>query len=188
MWLNFCDDNSILHFFYYSSYAPVTQMPHLPPRKICSRCGFSKEESESFCERCRNGQEPYLTYVRTSSRCAKCGGVTNDVEQTCEYCRNAQELPSRQYYYMNTPWLVSTQQWQDSSSTKKIQDPFLLLGLDELCSDANMTLRRIDLKPKSTIPQRKWTLNNSILIEFATSSPLPCFRLVYIIGIHFVLY
>jgi hypothetical protein len=33
--------------------------------------------------------------------------------------------------------------------------PFLLLGLDESCSDANMTLRGIDLKPKSTIPQRK---------------------------------
>jgi uncharacterized protein len=67
-------------------------MPRLPPRKICSRCGFSKEESESLCQRCRNGQEPYLTYVRTSSRCAKCGGVKNHVEQICEYCRNAQEL------------------------------------------------------------------------------------------------
>jgi hypothetical protein len=68
-------------------------MPRLPPRKICSRCGFSKEESESLCERCRNGQEPYLTYIRTSSRCAKCGGVKNDVKQICEYCHNAQELP-----------------------------------------------------------------------------------------------
>jgi hypothetical protein len=68
-------------------------MARLPPRKICSRCGFSKEESESFCQRCRNGKEPYLTYVRTSSRCVKCGGVKNDVEQICEYCRNAQELP-----------------------------------------------------------------------------------------------
>jgi hypothetical protein len=68
-------------------------MPRLPPRKICRRCGFSKEESEFLCERCRNGQEPYLTYIRTSSRCAKCGGVKNDVEQICEYCRNAQEPP-----------------------------------------------------------------------------------------------
>jgi hypothetical protein len=68
-------------------------MARLPPQKICSRCGFSKEESESFCQRCRNGKEPYLTYVRTSSRCVKCGGIKNDVEQICEYCRNAQELP-----------------------------------------------------------------------------------------------
>jgi hypothetical protein len=79
--------------FYYSSYTLVTQMPRLPPRKKCSRCGFSKEESESLCQRCRNGQEPYLTYVRTASRCTKYGGVKNDVEQICEYCRNAQELP-----------------------------------------------------------------------------------------------
>jgi predicted amidophosphoribosyltransferase len=68
-------------------------MPRLPPPKICSRCGFSKEESESLCQRCRNGQERYFTYIRTSSRCAKCGGIKNDVEQICEYCRNAQELP-----------------------------------------------------------------------------------------------
>jgi hypothetical protein len=88
--LKFCDDNSISFSKFFITLVtsnPVTQIARLPPRKICSRCGFSKEESESPCYRCRNGQEPHLTYARTS-RCAKCG-VKNDVEQICEYCRNA---------------------------------------------------------------------------------------------------
>jgi len=34
-------------------------MARLSTQKTRSRCGFSKEESESVCERCRNGQEPY---------------------------------------------------------------------------------------------------------------------------------
>jgi hypothetical protein len=53
---------------------------------------FPRKNQNPLCQRCRNGQEPYLTYIRTSSRCVKCG-VKNNLEQICEYCRNAQELP-----------------------------------------------------------------------------------------------